>query len=50
MQYVVSVQSIVMVVDAMEHILNKEKCTTKAEFFIVLHNYDCREVTSPSRL
>ena len=37
----------------MQHVvthLSKEKFATKAEFFIVLHNHDCKEVTLPSRL
>ena len=53
-------KSIVMVVNAMAGCvtvsrivgthLNKENYATKAEFFIVLHNHDCRELTSPSQL
>ena len=51
-------KSIVMVVDGCVTIvsrvvgtyLNEENCATKAEFFIVLHDHDCRELTSPSRL
>ena len=42
------VVDVIVTIYIVPRVTSKEKCTTKAEFFIALHNHDCREVTSPS--